>query len=250
MDHLCSRARGPIGPSRRLPACPGCPRTRHGGHQVLESATRPRVFARLGVAAVTVPERVLRTSSTPRARLQEGDPALTLRPGEPAHGGHPLGVTPPVGPLLYVPSALLLAVALFGVTALPRSTLARGQRASSTATPTVIIAETRAPATKVSSLDRAYLSTTIANPGEERLHNLTVELTVGRPGAQPVLQARQRAIALDAHNARAVYWAWRVPAQVPPGVYEARVRVIEADGRVLASTGASAPTFEVQERSG
>jgi hypothetical protein len=112
----------------------------------------------------------------------------------------------------------------------------------------ITVLETSVPTAPVETLDRTDLGARIANTGESRMTNLSAEMTVASPDGQVVMHSRQASIAIDPHETRTIEWMWRVPGQVPSGVYRASVVVTNADGSRVASSESSPASFVVVAR--
>jgi len=171
------------------------------------------------------------------------------RPAHLVDRRHALGGSLAQSPLPSLLSALLVGAALLGAAVLVWAGVRWWRDARAAAGPRVIVVETQTPASPVDALDRVYLATRIANPGDQRLENLWVELEVVGPDGKVALRSRQGGIAIGGHDVRAIYWAWRVPGAAAPGTYRARVDVVGADGRLLGSSDGAAPSFEIRGRS-
>jgi len=129
-------------------------------------------------------------------------------------------------------AALALLIALLPLTSMVGEWLARTATAGPAAT-MVQLSTPRVPTRPVAGLERIDLSVVASNPGGRALENVTLELTVLQPDGTTAMVSRQSHINLQTHDSRAVYWAWRVPAQMPSGEYAVQVRSIDANGRSL-----------------
>lgn len=143
---------------------------------------------------------------------------------------------------------LLIGVALLAATVLAWLGLRAWQGAVVEANPRVVVLETSTPTSPVSTLDRIYLSTRIANPDARRLEDLAVAMSVVADDGRVVLETRQRGIALDANDSRSIYWAWRVPDQTAAGAYQVKVVVTDGEGQVLGTSEGAPATLLIRER--
>ncbi len=175
------------------------------------------------------------------------EPEAMPRPAQMIGRRHTLGGGLAHSPLPYLIPALLVGAALLAATVLVWAGV-RWWNSTHAIPPAVTVSATQVPSSPVAALDRVYLTTRVANPGDQRVENLTVELAVVGPDGNVALQSRQKGITLSGHDARTVSWAWRVPGAATSGSYSARATVLGPDGRVLASSSGPAASFEVQAR--
>lgn len=147
-------------------------------------------------------------------------------------------------------AALAAAVALLAVTssaiAVSREWASARDNTQSVASQ-VELAAPRVPARPVEGLERIDLSTVVSNPSSQTLENVSLQLEVRNANGESVLSARQSRLALQPHDSRAVYWAWRVPAQLSSGSYVVDVRAFDADG-VLLSGRPSTTSLQIVAR--
>ena len=151
-------------------------------------------------------------------------------------------------PLPYVLSALLVGLILLAVTVLAWLGVRWWETSHAAPAPRVTVLETDVPAAPVTTLDRVYLSTKVANPTDQRVQNMSVELAVVAPDGQVAMRSRQRGIALNGHDSRTIYWAWRIPGAVAPGAYRTTVTVTDQGGRILGTSEGASSTLTVAAR--
>jgi hypothetical protein len=149
-------------------------------------------------------------------------------------------------PLPTIIPTLLVGAAILAVTYVVWLATQHVQAAAPPATVTVV--KTDVPAAPVSTLDRTYLSTEIANQADSRVTGLTVEVSIVGADGKAILKSQQRNIAIDGHDRRSIYWAWRVPDGVSPGKYHTAISVLSADGRVLGTSNGPGPAIAIVGR--
>lgn len=150
--------------------------------------------------------------------------------------------------LVALVAALALLIALLSLTSLVGERLAQIATARPVAATTVQLGTPRVPTRPVEGLERFDLSVVAKNPSDRTIENVTLELTVLQPDGTTAMVSRQSHITLQPHDSRAIYWAWRVPAQVPTGEYTVQVRAFDASGRPLGGDQPVAAALHVVGR--
>lgn len=168
---------------------------------------------------------MLPTTARPRCRIQIGERCLD----NVLSGGRVKSVL-----------VALIATLAFWIAASPLMSPARAWIAQGTLHEQAMVTATqlsapRVPVRPVEGLERIDLSVVASNPSDRVMENLTLELAVLRPDGSNAMTARQSHITLQPHDSRAIYWAWRIPAQLASGQYAVVVRTFDSEGRFLGS---------------
>ena len=135
--------------------------------------------------------------------------------------------------LVALVTALALLVALLSLNSLVGERLGQITTAKPIAATMVQLSTPRVPTRPVEALERFDLSAVVSNTDDRAIANVALELTVLQPDGTTAMLLRQSHINLQPHDSRAIYWAWRVPAQLPTGEYTVQVRAFDASGRPL-----------------
>lgn len=100
----------------------------------------------------------------------------------------------------------------------------------------------------VEHLDRVTLVTTFRAPAEVQEALAARVEVVGQSQGSPVLVMSQSGFRAPVEEARAVYWEWRVPGDLPEGEYTLRVRVTGQESGKSYGEDLQAATFRVVAR--
>jgi hypothetical protein len=130
-------------------------------------------------------------------------------------------------------AVLALLIALLPLVYATAQWLGQNTTAKPAAAPMVQISTPRVPARAVEGLERIDLSVVVRNPGDQTLENVTLELAVLQPDGSIAMASRQGSLTLRPQESRAVYWAWRVPAQLATGKYDVAARAYDGSGQPL-----------------